>query len=129
MAEPFRFSLRSITSGSAQDGIDSKVSLPSHRHPICRVFDWQKRLEGEKGLTKLMIGQQEGLSSARITQLFSLLQLPKEGQDYLAALTSPFQIKAFSVRQLRELLQVPASERTEAFLVMKADCERHVRCC
>ena len=90
-----------------------------------RMYEWRQRLEAEKGLTRLQIGEQEGLSNARITQMFSLLKLPKEAQEYLAALTVPSHIKSFSVRQLRGLVRLSATDRLEAFRKMRADCERY----
>lgn len=94
------------------------------RHPICRVFDWQRRLDEDKALTKVQIGEQEGLSKARMTQLFSLLHLPKDAQDYLANLTASALIKAFSVRQLMGVAKASTAERAKAFQRMRADCER-----
>jgi len=85
------------------------------RHPIWRVFDWQRRLDEDKALTKVQIGEQEGLSKARMTQMFSLLHLSKDAQDYLADLTATALIRAFSVRQLMGVAKTPASERAEAF--------------
>ncbi|TLD71698.1 hypothetical protein FEM03_06045 [Phragmitibacter flavus] len=89
------------------------------------MFDWQRRLDEDKVLTKVQIGEKEGLSKARMTQMFYLLHLPKDAQDYLADLTAPAIIMAFSVRQLMDVAQSPASERAEAFQRMRADCERH----
>lgn len=123
VAEPFEFSLKSKAQDSATEAVGASVT--SVLHPICRVYVWRKRLAAEKGLTRLQIAEQEGLSNARITQLFSLLKLPKEAQEYLAALTAPPRIRAFSVRQLRGLVRLPASERLEAFRKMKSDCERY----
>lgn len=65
-------------------------------HPIWRVFNWQRRLDEDKALTKVQIVEQKGLRKARITQMFSLLHLPKDAQNYLADLTAPALIKAFS---------------------------------
>ena len=123
MAEPFQFSLKSEGKAAASEAVGA--TPPDVRHPICRVYEWRQHLEAEKGLTRLQIGGQEGLSNARITQLFSLLKLPKEAQEYLAALTVPSQIKAFSVRQLRGLVRLPTSDRLDAFRKMRADCERY----
>jgi hypothetical protein len=123
VAEPFQFSLKS----TAQGGPSGDTEQENHevaRHPIWRVFDWQRRLDKDKALTKVQIGEQEGLSKARMTQMFSLLQLPQNAQDYLADLTAPELIRAFSVRQLMGVAKAPASERPEVFQRMRADCER-----
>lgn len=98
-------------------------------HPILKVFGWQKRLADEKELTKAQIGEQEGLSKARMTQMFSLLRLPNDAQKYLADLTAPALIKAFSVRQLMVLAKMPTARRSAAFVKMRTDCERHAHCC
>ena len=124
VAEPFQFSLKSTSQGGLTEGIPQQ-DRETARHPIWRVFDWQRRLDEDKALTKVQIGEQEGLSKARMTQMFSLLHLPKDAQDYLADLTAPALIRAFSVRQLMGVAKTPAPERVEAFQRMRADCERH----
>lgn len=57
--------------------------------------------------------------------MFSLLHLPKDAQNYLAAFIVPTLIRAFSVRQLMGVVETPGPERAEAFQRMRADCERH----
>lgn len=123
-AEPFHLSLKSAMQGRGLEET-AQQNRRAARHPIWRVFDWQRRLGEDKALTKAQIGEQEGLSKARMTQMFSLLHLPKDAQDYLADLTAPALIKAFSVRQLMGVAKAPASDRAEAFQRMRADCERH----
>ena len=127
VAEPFQFSLKSTAQGELSDDT-AQENHEAARHPIWRVFDWQRRLDEDKALTKVQIGEQEGLSKARMTQMFSLLHLPKDAQDYLADLTAPALIRAFSVRQLMGVAKTPATERAEAFQRMRADCERHGLC-
>ncbi|MGD9896673.1 MAG: hypothetical protein AB7T14_06330 [Candidatus Methylacidiphilaceae bacterium] len=78
------------------------------------MFDWQRRLDEDKALTKEQIGEKEGLSKTRMTQMFSLLHLPWDAQDYLADLTAHALIKAFGVRQLIVLAKMPASQRSAA---------------
>ena len=90
------------------------------------MLEWQERLDREKGLTKVQIGEAEGLSKARITQMFSLVHLPEDAQEHLANLTALTLIKAFNVRQLMMgVATAPAIERAEAFQRMRSDCERH----
>lgn len=124
VADPFQFSLKSTAQGGPS-GDAEQENNEAARHPIWRVFDWQRRLDEDRALTKVQIGEQEGLSKARMTQMFSLLHLPKDAQDYLADLTAPALIRAFSVRQLIGVAKTPAPERAEAFQRMRADCERH----
>ncbi|MGC4015074.1 MAG: hypothetical protein QM755_11250 [Luteolibacter sp.] len=124
MAAPFHFSLRF----GVQGGLPEKTAPEGNatvRHPIWKVFDWQRRLDEDKALTKAQIGEEESLSKARMTQMFSLLHLPQDAQDYLADLTAPSLIRAFSVRQLMGVAKTPATDRAAAFQRMRADCERH----
>lgn len=94
------------------------------RHPICKVLEWQERLNGNKGLTKVQIGNAEGLSKARITQMFSLLRLPEDAQQYLAPLTSPASIKSFAIRRLISVAKLPSTRQSEVFEGMTAGAER-----
>ncbi len=124
VAEPFQFSLK-LTSQGGPSADTEQANHEAARHPIWKVFDWQRRLDEDRALTKVQIGEQEGLSKARMTQMFSLLHLPKDAQNYLADLTAPALIKAFSVRQLMSIAKAPSSERAKAFQRMRADCEWH----
>lgn len=123
VAEPFHFTWRS--SGLEEDcQTNGEGRVSSTRHPICKVLAWQERLNGDKGLTKVQIGENEGFSKARITQMFSLLRLPEDAQQYLASLTSPALIKSFAIRRLMSIAKLPPARQAEAFERMKAGAER-----
>ncbi len=123
VAEPFHFTWRS--SGVEDDcQTNGEGRASSLRHPICKVLEWQERLDGDKELTKAQISEDEGVSKARITQMFSLLRLPKEAQQYLASLTSPALIKSFAIRRLMSVAKLPPTRQAEAFEGMKAGAER-----
>lgn len=81
-------------------------------------------MNGDKGTTKVQITENEGLSKARIAQMFSLLRLPDEVQQYLASLTSPALIKSFSIRRLMSVAKLPSARQNEVFEGMKAGAER-----
>ena len=118
VAEPFQFTWKSggpITEGDHQGSGCGRAM----RHPIFRVLDWQARLEQEPGLTKVKIACNEGLSKARIAQMFSLLKLPVEAREYLASLTSPIVIKSFAIRRLMAMAKLPLARQREAFEEMK----------
>ncbi len=57
------------------------------RHPIWRVFDWQRRLDEDKALTKVQTCEQEGF-------------FPRMYRTTLRISPPPGLIRAFSVRQL-----------------------------
>ncbi len=123
VVDPFRFTWRAT---AAEDGSDSTAEErgPVMRHPICRVLQWQNRLKSEAGLTQAQIGVDEGFSKSRMTQLFSLLSLHEDAQQYLASLTSPVAIKAFVIRRLMAVAKLPAGQQTEIFENMKAGVDR-----
>jgi len=118
VAEPFQFTWKSFAPSTACDREGSGCD-PAMRHPICTVLDWQERLNNETGLTKVQIASNEGLSKARITQMFTLLNLSEEAQKYLASLTSPVVIKSFAVRRLMAMAKLPLARQREAFEEMK----------
>jgi len=123
VAEPFHFTWRSSGfGGDCETNGESRAS--AMRHPICRVLEWQERLDGDKGLTKVQIGENEGLSKARITQMFTLLRLPAEAREYLASLTSPALIKSFAIRRLMSVAKLPPARQSEVFEGMKPGAER-----
>jgi len=48
------------------------------------------------------IGQKEGLTRARVTQIMNLLKLPNEVKTFLAGLGDPKEIQKYSERKLRD---------------------------
>ncbi|MFT4177797.1 MAG: hypothetical protein QM627_14260 [Luteolibacter sp.] len=107
-----------------ESAADNGEEASGLRHPICKVLEWQKRLNEGNGLTKVQISEDEGVSKARITQMFSLLRLPEESQQYLASLTSPALIKSFTIRRLMSIAKLPPARQVETFEGMKAGAER-----
>jgi hypothetical protein len=118
VAEPFRFTWKSSAPGMRSSS-EAIASGPAMRHPFYKVLDWQERLKKEPGLTKAQIACDEGLSSARMTQMFSLLRLPEEARQCLASLTSPVVIKSFAIRRLMAMAKMPLAYQREAFAEMK----------
>ncbi|MFT3991853.1 MAG: hypothetical protein QM680_10640 [Luteolibacter sp.] len=123
MVSPFRLTWNSEGNGN-ESVASTEEGFSGLRHPICKVLEWQERLNGDKGLTKVQISEDEGVSKARITQMFNLLRLPEEVQQYLASLTSPALIKSFTIRRLMSVAKLPPARRAEAFEGMKAGAER-----
>jgi hypothetical protein len=114
VASPFHFTWNSRTCASGpKRAFEENQAGP--RHPICKVLEWQGRLLGEEGLSKSKIAKDEGITKARITQMFQLLNLPTDAQQHLAALRSSEAIRSFSLRGLFEVTRLPVSRRAEAF--------------
>ena len=97
---------------------------PCILHAICKVLEWQERLDGDKGLTKMQIIEAADVRNPRITQMFNLLRLPEEAQQYLASLTSPALIKSFAIWRLTSVAKLPPARRAEAIEGMKVGAER-----
>lgn len=53
MAEPFHFSLKSTAQGGLPEETVQQDRVTA-RHPIWRVFDWQRRLDEDKALIRLL---------------------------------------------------------------------------
>ena len=61
-----------------------KVTLSPAGEALQKALDWQKLIEQES-ISRAEISRREGLSRARVTQLMSLLKLPKKVQQGLLA--------------------------------------------
>jgi hypothetical protein len=71
------------------------------RHIIHKAIGWEKMLDdGEVGSLS-EIGEKEGLTRARVTQIMNLLKLPLEWKEFLLGLESPNEIRKYSERKLR----------------------------
>ena len=75
-------------------------------HPIQLAWKWQERLENNQNFTRAQVAAQEGISRARVTQIMSLLALPKQVQRFITGLTGPKEIRFFSERRLRRILTI-----------------------
>lgn len=118
VAEPFRLSWDAAGSTAGQSG-SRESDCEGLRHPICRVLEWQKRLDNEKSLTKVRLAEGEGFSKARIAQFFSLLKLAPEIQEHLKGLRSSREIQFFSVRRLMRLAKMKPEEQQKVFSEMQ----------
>lgn len=121
-AAPFRFTWNSQgDAGEPEARVDGE-SGP--RHPICKVLEWDRRLQTEGGLTRAQLAREEGTTKAYVTQMLRLLNLPEEARQYLSALRSPETIRSFSLRRLALVAKLPADRRSEAFDAMKTISSR-----
>lgn len=94
------------------------------RHPICKVLEWEQRLQTENSLTRAQLAREEGTTKAYITQMLRLTNLPEEARQYLSTLRSPETIRSFSLRRLAMVAKLPADRRIEAFDAMKIISDR-----
>lgn len=117
VATPFRFTLNS-QGDAARLIVDAKEDS-GPRHPICKVLEWEQRLQSEIRLTRAQLAREEGTTKAYITQMLRLTNLPEEARQYLSALRSPETIRSFSLRRLAMVAKLPADRRGQAFDAMK----------
>lgn len=117
VATPFRFTLNA--QGDAVGPVFDADEDSGPRHPICKVLEWEQRLQSENSLTRAQLAREEGITKAHVTQIMRLTNLPEEARQYLTALRSPETIRSFSLRRLAMVAKLPADRRGEAFDAMK----------
>lgn len=117
VATPFRFILNSH--GDAAGPVVDADEDSGPRHPICKVLEWEQRLQSEDSLTRAQLAREEGTTKAYVTQMLRLTNLPEEARQYLSVLRSPETIRSFSLRRLAMVAKLPAERRGEAFDAMK----------
>jgi hypothetical protein len=122
VATPFRFTLNS--QGDAAGPVVDADEDSGPRHPICKVLEWDRRLQNESSLTRAQLAREEGTTKAYVTQMLRLLNLPEEARQYLSSLRSPETIRSFSLRRLAMVAKLPTDRRGEAFDSMKTISSR-----
>ena len=75
-----------------------RVTLSPAGEALQKALDWQKLIE-QQSIGRAEISRREGLSRARVTQLMSLLSLPKEVQQGLLAGAPEY--AGWTVRELK----------------------------
>jgi hypothetical protein len=117
---PFSYICKSGTAAPIPAGDAGENT--AERHAIHTILEWERRLAKEPGLTKVQLAKTEGLSKPRITQMFTLLKLPKEAQIHLQQLESPVSIKYFSVKRLMAVAELPDARREDEFAKLRESC-------
>lgn len=78
------------------------------KHVIHKAISWQRMLDEGAAKSLTEIGQKEGLTRARVTQIMNLLKLPDEMREFLMGLEDTREIRRYSERRLRKsLLKLP----------------------
>jgi hypothetical protein len=121
-AAPFRFTWNPQRDSGEPMADADEDSGP--RHPICKVLEWDRRLQTEDNLTRSQLAREEGTTKAYVTQMLRLMNLPEEARQYLSGLRSPETIRSFSLRRLAMVAKLPADRRREAFDAMKTISSR-----
>lgn len=73
------------------------------KHIIHQALEWREMLRGDKTLSMATIAVNQGLSRARVTQIMSLLELPRRIVRTLQQATSQDEIRCYPERKLRQI--------------------------
>jgi hypothetical protein len=94
-------------------------------NPLILVAGWQKAIKNGEVGSKAQLAAKLGLTRARITQLFDILELAPEAREWVINLGDPLQTNHPSIRFLRGLLTLPAGEQVKKLMnhtnVMRTD--------
>ena len=89
----------------------TKVSKRVYRNPISLAREWQRKLDNVSGTSRAGLARTYGISRARVTQVFQLLDLSPEVLDTVIALGDPLREAVVTERSLRLLVGRPAVEQ------------------
>ncbi|MBI4623632.1 MAG: recombinase family protein [Verrucomicrobia bacterium] len=107
---PFRCEL-----GIARRAPAPKPESPPLLHPIHRARAWQHRLEAERGLSRLKLAAEEGLSPGSVTHHMKLLQLADVIQAKLLNLTKAEDVRRYGLNKMKALAALPRDDQLRRF--------------
>lgn len=85
------------------------------RHPIHDVLRWQSKLDSGEYRNRADLARKLGVSRAAVTKVLRMLELIPEIREFLATLTTPADVRHFSVRRMSELAAMSAPNQKGAF--------------
>jgi uncharacterized membrane-anchored protein YjiN (DUF445 family) len=88
-------------------------------HPIHRARAWQRRLETERGLNRLKLAADEGLSPGSVTHHMKLLQLAEAIQAKLLNLTNAEEVRRYGLNRMKALAELPHDEQLRRFATIE----------
>jgi hypothetical protein len=97
----------------------SKPAPVPVQHPLHRARAWQRRLEAEPKLKRIDLAKAEGLSPGAITHCLKLLQLVPAIQERLINLSTPAEMRRFSLNQMKALAELPPDEQLLRFAALE----------
>jgi hypothetical protein len=117
---PFRCEL-----GIARRTPVPKPELAPMLHPIHRARAWQRRLETERGLNRLKLAAEEGLSPGSVTHHMKLLQLAEAIQAKLLNLTNAEEVRRYGLNRMKALAELPHDEQRQRFAALSSAATRN----
>jgi len=91
------------------------------QHPLHRARAWQRRLEAEPKLKRIDLAAAEGLTPGAITHHMKLLQLMPVIQERLLNLSTPAELRRFSLNQMKALAELSPDEQLLRFAALEND--------
>ena len=89
------------------------------QHPLHRARAWQRRLEAEPKLKRIDLAAAEGLTPGSITHHMKLLQLVPAIQERLLNLSTPAELRQFSLNQMKALAELLPDEQLLRFAALE----------
>lgn len=89
------------------------------QHPLHRARAWQRRLETEPKFNRVKLAQAEGLTPGAITHHMKLLQLAPTIQERLLNVTTPAELRKFSLNRMKALAELPVDEQLRRFAALE----------
>ena len=117
---PFRCEL-----GIARRTPVPKPELAPMLHPIHRARAWERRLETERGLNRLKLAAEEGLSPGSVTHHMKLLQLAEAIQAKLLNLTHAEEVRRYGLNRMKALAELPHDEQLRRFAALSSAATRN----
>jgi hypothetical protein len=102
-----------------------KPESPAMLHPIHRARAWQRRLETERGLNRLKLAAEEGLSPGSVTHHMKLLQLAEAIQAKLLNLTNAEEVRRYGLNRMKALAELPHDEQRQRFAALSSAATRN----
>lgn len=89
------------------------------QHPLHRARTWQRRLEAEPKLKRIDLAKAEGLTPGAVTHCMKLLQLVPAIQERLLNLSTPAEMRRFSLNQMKALAELSPDEQFRRFAALE----------
>lgn len=84
-----------------------EAGQPRVKELLARAFEWQARLQAERGLTQVSLAKELGMNRVRVTQIMNLLRLAPEIQEYILAMPPTASKRGLITENwLRRLIQI-----------------------
>ncbi|MBP6506427.1 MAG: recombinase family protein [Opitutaceae bacterium] len=85
------------------------------QHPLHRARAWQRRLAAEPKLRRIDLAKAEGLTPGAVTHYLKLMELAPAIQERLLNVTTPAELRRFSLNRMKALAELLPSEQLLRF--------------